>query len=281
MEKVLNAAAAAAAAITSSKNQQKTNLSSFSTSDTSAQNGANRTINSSNPLPSSSTSRLSNRPLLTESQIRAKSILLAKHNILKTTSEINNEDKFLCNIFEKYQNMRKKYETGIDPNPFRSEKTAEDPLSPNKKSSESTHRNKILDIYLIKSQLRLNESFKFADKIFPTESLQNGTINSTKSLKPDGLITANLLPIPMTTSNLVENLNTNRNLYVANSKPLLIKRNLDMANTLAITTGSSDAGNTVPLLGKINMEKIKLIEKKNNELLLAKENSQETYKSLV
>ena len=70
----------------------------------------------------------------------------------------------------------------------------------------------------------------------------------------------------MTTSNLVENLNTNRNLYIANSKPLLIKRNLEMTTNMTMTSGD---GNTMPLsFSKINMEKIKMIEKKNNELLI-------------
>lgn len=206
-----------------------------------------------------------NRPLLSESQIRAKSILLAKHNVLKTTNDITREDKFLCNIFEKYQSLRSKYESNIGPSSFRNNtELLSLTKSPDslKKNDPTVNRNKILDIYLIKSQLRINDSFKFADKIFQTE-IGSGLTQSSKVLKTEP---SNLLPIPMTTSNLVENLNTNRNLYVANSKPLLIKRNLELSSSTS-NLGNSNA-NTVSLLGKINMEKIRMIEKKNNELLL-------------
>jgi hypothetical protein len=130
-----------------------------------------------------------------------------------------------------------------------------------KRSLDPTfNRNKILDIYLIKSQLRIGDTFKFAEKIFNNEQQLTSSNPRNKSSSE------NILPIPMTTSNLVENLNTNRNLYVANSKPLLIKRNLEMTSNMIMTSTESNA---MPLsFSKINMEKIKMIEKKNNELLI-------------
>lgn len=215
------------------------------------------------------------KPSLTESQIRAKSILLAKHNILKTTSDITREDKFLCNIFEKYQNLRTKYESGLEANSFKSVHERELSMlakTPDsfRKNDPTVNRNKILDIYLIKSQLRLNESFKLADKLLvSSESFSSVPTTQSRLVKVNEPPVNDLLPIPMTTSNLVENLNTNRNLYVANSKPLLIKRNLEIStqNTNSFSNSLTSL-NTVPLLGKINMEKIKMIEKKNNDLLL-------------
>lgn len=207
---------------------------------------------------------INNKNVLTENQIKAKSILLSKHNLLKTT----NEDKFLTNILEKYSSIKNKFDseakvTKTSMESSSSSYTTETLVRSNsfKRSLDPTfNRNKILDIYLIKSQLRIGDSFKFAEKIFNNEQQITSSNPRNKSSSE------NIFPIPMTTSNLVENLNTNRNLYIANSKPLLIKRNLEMTTNMTMTSGD---GNTMPLsFSKINMEKIKMIEKKNNELLI-------------
>ncbi len=211
---------------------------------------------------------INNKSVLTENQIKAKSILLSKHNLLKTT----NEDKFLTNILEKYTSIKNKFDseakvtkTSMESSSSSSSSyTTETALVRSnsfKRSLDPTfNRNKILDIYLIKSQLRIGDTFKFAEKIFNNEQQLTSSNPRNKSSSE------NILPIPMTTSNLVENLNTNRNLYVANSKPLLIKRNLEMTSNMIMTSTESNA---MPLsFSKINMEKIKMIEKKNNELLI-------------
>ncbi len=209
---------------------------------------------------------INNKSVLTENQIKAKSILLSKHNLLKTT----NEDKFLTNILEKYTSIKNKFDseakvtkTSMESSSSSSYTTETALVRSNsfKRSLDPTfNRNKILDIYLIKSQLRIGDTFKFAEKIFNNEQQLTSSNPRNKSSSE------NILPIPMTTSNLVENLNTNRNLYVANSKPLLIKRNLEMTSNMIMTSTESNA---MPLsFSKINMEKIKMIEKKNNELLI-------------
>jgi len=214
-------------------------------------------------LQQPSTTINNSKQVLTENQIQAKSILLSKHNLLKTTNEVcrEQEDKFLTNILEKYTSLRNKLDSEAKISKTSMESSSSSSIGAMTRSNsfkritDSTYnRNKILDIYLIKSQLRIGDNFKIADKI------SNGRTKSAAD---------NLLPLPMTTSNLVENLNTNRNLYVANSRPLLIKRNLELTN--------GENNTTMPLsFSKINMEKIKMIEKKNNELLLNKES--ENYK---